>query len=377
MKRVRGRSCVIFCLLFGAVGASFGAGKGAKDAAATTPLPMDWSHSHVVFSRPRAEHAGQVQKDPRYQQQLMRQNLRPHATLQSGGGLGQFSSMRRRRRVRKLHPDWSVNLGAGGTVGAAKYPAKFSFDLNVAKCGVVNPDFVIYGTGLPGSSGPTPQPSIHAFSNLYLGCPSGPVPADYWSYNTDGTVLSSPVISLDGTQVAFVQSKGVTSSLVLLKWKAFDGLIGNPTHITPVTASQYASCPILPCMAEFDLGALNTNSSVYYDYGNDMAWVGDDLGNLHEFTGVFNGTPAEVIGGGWPAAISMAALTSPVHDDRSRNTFVNDSAGFLYRVDGDGVAIASARLDFGTGLSEGPMIDSSAGSVYVFSSNDSFGFAGV
>src|SRR5215471_6091305 len=128
MKRVRGRSCVLFGLLFGAVGASFGAGKGAKDAAATTPLPMDWSHSHVVFSRPRAEHAGQLQKDPRYQQQLMRHNQRPHATLQVGGSPSQLAAMQRRRRVRKLHPDWSVSLGAGGTVGAAKYPAKFSFD---------------------------------------------------------------------------------------------------------------------------------------------------------------------------------------------------------------------------------------------------------
>src|SRR5262249_50050489 len=95
------------------------------------------------------------------------------------------------------------------------------------------------------------------------------------------------------------------------------------------------------------------------------------------FTGVFNGTAAEVITGGWPAAISIAALTSPVHDDRSHNTYVNDSAGFLYRVDGEGVATASGQVDFGTGLGEGPMIDSSAGSVYVFSSNDNTGFAGV
>src|SRR5215831_18604733 len=116
MKRVRGRSCVPIGLLLVTVGLSFGADNGAKDAAAVPSLPMDWTHSHVVFSRPAADHAGQVQKDPRYQQQLMRHNLRPHATLQTAGDLGKFSSMQRRRRVRKLHPDWSVNLGLGGTV---------------------------------------------------------------------------------------------------------------------------------------------------------------------------------------------------------------------------------------------------------------------
>ena len=92
---------------------------------------------------------------------------------------------------------------------------------------------------------------------------------------------------------------------------------------------------------------------------------------------MFKSTPAEVTTGGWPATVSVAALTSPVHDDGSGNTFVNDSAGFLHRVDSAGVATASGRLDFGTGLIEGPMIDSSAGSVYVFSSNDNAGFAGV
>ena len=84
-------------------------------------------------------------------------------------------------------------------------------------------------------------------------------------------------------------------------------------------------------MTTFALNADSTNSSVYYDYGTDTAWVGDDSGKLHQFTGVFLGTPAEVSGGGWPATVSAKILTSAVHDDGSGNTFVGDSGGFVYQ----------------------------------------------
>jgi len=46
-----------------------------------------------------------------------------------------------RRRHRKPSPrdtlkrDWSVSLGPNATVGAANFPAKFSFDINRANCG--------------------------------------------------------------------------------------------------------------------------------------------------------------------------------------------------------------------------------------------------
>ncbi len=136
-------------------------------------------------------------------------------------------------------------------------------------------------------------------------------------------------------------------------------------------------------MTSFALGADDSNSSFYYDYGNDTAWVGDNGGKLHQYTNVFNtsllGTPpAEVTTGGWPVPVSGSALTSAVHDDTTDNTFVGDSSGFLYRVDNATAAvITSAKLDSGTGLTEGPVIDSSIQSVYVFSSSDGAGSAAV
>ena len=230
-----------------------------------------------------------------------------------------------------MHRDWSVDLGPSATAGAARFPAKYSFLSTTASCGTVVPpaipDFVVYGTGVAPSG---TQGDIVAFTNLYSGC-GGQVPGDYWSYNTGGQVLTSPVISLDGTQVAFTQTNGTLAVLVLLRWSPFTGQVQAPATPTSEAPGSYLGCTA-PCMTTFALNANSTNSSVYYDYGTDTAWVGDDSGKLHQFTGVFLGTPAEVSGGGWPATVSAKILTSAVHDDSSGNTFVGDSGGFIYSV---------------------------------------------
>ena len=272
-----------------------------------------------------------------------------------------------------MHRDWKVDLGPGAAVPAGKYPAKFNFSNIVAVCAGAQtpplPDFVVFGTGVD-----APAASIGAFTNLYNGCPTGPHPANYWGYNTGGKVLTSPVLSLDGTQVAFTQTSGGTASLVLLRWLAFDHSLQSPTIPNIVIPSAYFGCTA-PCMTSFLLGADDTNSSVYYDYGSDIAYVGDDSGKLHQFTNIFKGTPA-ASGSPWPVTVSGNKLTGPVHDPVT-GTFVGDSGGFLYRVDAGGGVTASGRLDFGTGLAEGPIIDSTISTAYVFSSKNSGGSAAV
>jgi hypothetical protein len=341
-----------------------------------TPVVTDWSQRHLIFSQPRTpEQSARVQNDVRYQQQQARHTAHPDAVLRTGEEEPKVSRLRfwrrHHRRYRRMHRDWSMDLGPGATVGAGTFPAKYAFSPAAASCISVLPaipDYVVFGTSVSGAG----VSSIAAFTNLYAGC-GGQVPGAFWAYDTGGQVVTSPVISLDGTQIAFTQTSGGTSSLVLLKWGPFDGLVPLPTPLTPVSASAYAACPTLTvgCMTEFSLGSTDTNSSVYYDYGSDTAWVGDDSGKLHQFTGVFKSTPAESTSP-WPVSVGTA-LSSPVHDDTSGNTFVGDHSGFLYRVDGSGAATASGQLDFGTGLTDGPVIDSTAGSVYVVSSKDSGG----
>jgi hypothetical protein len=98
--------------------------------------------------------------------------------------------------------------------------------------------------------------------------------------------------------------------------------------------------------------AADTNSAPFVDYKNDVIYVGDDLGVLHKFQNVFlSGTPAPVVGGGWPATVHAASkLTSPVFDSASTLVFVGDSAGLLSSVTTtgtQGTVVSSASVTAG------------------------------
>jgi hypothetical protein len=380
-------------------------GQASSDSQKAVGIPTDWSHHHVIFSRPATpEQARRVEKHERYWQQQRRRSpakLREAATLRDvENGDALLPELRldpsewfggKNKNHQGFKGDWAQDIGPGATVGDINYPAKFSFSATTANCiGAPQPDFVVYPTGLPGTSS---QASIVAYDNIYSGCSGdGAVPTVYWAYNTDnGSVTSSPVFSRDGTQLAFVLTGGgYASRLVLLKWAASTtDSVGSPTSLPRLTNAAYPTCTA-PCMTATalrdPLGAVQsvTYSSVFYDYDSDTAFVGDDGGWLHQFNPVFNGTPAEVKSAGWPVQvnpISPTPLTSPVFDDTSQKVFVADNGGFLYRVgpltaavaDSSGPLDVSSENDGGPGIVQGPIVDSSAEVVYVFASSDGSG----
>jgi hypothetical protein len=355
-------------------------------------FPTDWSHHQLIFSKPgTAEQVQRVQQDPRYWQQVARRSAAKSREAKTAGALApelQIGSRAVSGEIRKINKDWIKNLGPSGSVGAANFPAKYSFRPTAANCagGAAQPDFVVFGTGVPGS---TNQATILAYDNLYSGCPDLPVPTDYWAYNTGtgGTVNTSPVLSIEGNQIAFVQLNGLTSNLVLLKWaESGSETVSSPRTLTGVTAAAYFTCATTPCMTALPLrsrvGAIaerDTYSSVFYDYAHDTAYVGDDGGYLHKFSPVFQGTPAEVTNAQWPVLVNSGAptpLTSPVYDSLSKDVFVGDNGGYLYLIDSAGAIIRSGQLDFsstldhGPGLVAGPVVDSTTGYVYVFATSD-------
>jgi hypothetical protein len=152
-----------------------------------------------------------------------------------------------------------------------------------------------------------------------------------------------------------------------------------PATPTVVLPAAYPTCTA-PCMTEVvladNLGTPtdDTTSSVFYDYSGDVAWVGGAFGWLHKVTGIFKGVPAEVDNGTFPVQMNPSdqnVISSPVYDSFSNQVFVGDAGGFIYRVNPTtGAVIRSAQLDHGTGIVEGPMVDSTNGLVYVFSSSD-------
>ena len=414
-------------------------------------VPWDWTHHHVVFSHPgRAEAAlrngtydrwRKITSDPRYIiQQLKRggagavlptapqdpsaearAGLAPtlndegdpaieSATLRTeedfpGGvlprglaralippraqqsqSLSESSEAVTRRpptKRNRIHKDWSETEGSGGTTGLGNYPATFTS---------ISPsctnDFAVYNTGLAGSSS---QASIIAFNELYSSCIGGP--ATYWAFNTGGTIVNSVVFSLDGTQVAFVQSSSSVppvASLVILKWAA-GGTLTSPTTLT--SNSSYPNCTA-PCMISLTLSGSpsDTYSSPFAAYGStgspSTIYVGDDAGQVHEFTNIFStSTPAEA-GSPWPVTLNTstdAALGSPVYDAVSGNIFIGDylanissscqpgissaagQCGYLYSINAtSGTVIQSAQLDYNLGIYDSPIVDSTTEKVYAF-----------
>jgi hypothetical protein len=259
-------------------------------------------------------------------------------------------------------------------------PAVYVSSPTTASCSA---DFVVYPAGQPGSS---TAADIVAYNELYganiptnTGCGSSTinVPTAYWAYNT-GTgemVSTSPVLSLDGTQVAFVESTGSAASLVLLKWKANSTTvysISAPDTLTATTAASYRGCAA-PCMVAFSLGADSSYSAPYYDYTSDSIYVGDNSGKLHKFTNVFlSGTPA-ASGSPWPVAVSSNSLSSPVYDSTSGYTYVgdmgvagNDQEASFWSVSSSGTARNVIGEAISDAIADGPLIDSSTEMVYVF-----------
>jgi hypothetical protein len=373
-------------------------------------LPFDWSHRHLVFSRPNSFwRAWELQKEPRYFYQWGRQN---GWALRSANS-HVWSHERDRDRDRdddgdggsapgnnSARQDWAMSLGANGTVGAGQSPAKFSFDITAAPS--CTADYVAFTTSLAGSA---TVPSIVGFDNLYSTQPaaggfcSNAGPSVKWAYNTNpagdttGTTLTSPVLSYDGTKIAFIESRTNAnggSILHILKWKpgagvAVQGTIAAPatpdTLMAAGTAWNTTNCPAAnSCTADivFNGAQPDTVSAPFYDYAQDVIYVGDDNGSVHKFTGVFNGTPAEVTALPWPIPVNAGTiLTGPVFDSVSKNIFVADNSGRLSFIREVGSIVGTAPLCTAPCLDatnqsltgsvvDPPIVDGSTGRVLVF-----------
>jgi hypothetical protein len=381
-------------------------------------VPYDWSHQHLVFSQPSSVwQAAKLQQEPRYWQQTLRRNAAAHSRAAAPGADesqdSALAELRLRLRKSSLHRDWAKSLGSGASTGNTTYsqfPAKFTFDIspNSESCS----DYVAFPTNMPGVTGTSSavpgQPSIIAFQNLYSGtggaCLANPTIA--WAYNTNaagdttGVVDGSPVLSADGKKVAFVESNSGGSVLHLLRYKLRDGtnLLGQlvtatPTHLL-TSGSGWNACPNdgSSCMISltFTAGTVSS-SSPFYHYASDQLYVGDDAGVLHKFTGVFNGTPTEVMTGGWPITVNSGTiLTPPIFDPSSNNIFVTDSSGFLSFVRDTGsttglclagfppcLGSPSLQLTVGPPIVDAPLVDPSTEKVFAFVGDDGLGGASV
>jgi hypothetical protein len=382
-----------------------------------TPRFHDWTTRHVIYSQTGTSAALEAARtDPRAL-------IRWREVEQRESEQRQWRSFARfgRRPPRRfpvrlsvdMQRDWSISLGTAGTANAM-YPAKFTFDVTVTP-NCVN-DFVVFPVNAAGSA---TQANIVAFNNLYSGTAggngvcnrtvsgndTGVAATVLWSYNVqssiNGGVPISPVLSLDGTKVAFVESAaGKQAHFHVLAWKSGDGKVANLQKTTsPATINTFsATAPTAASGTATDLALAtliatgsDTLSSPYVDYANDFAYIGNDNGFVFRIKNVFCttaacGTAAPSLDTTWgtQGAVSVCGgqLTAPVLDFYNNNVYVGCSNGKLYSISqsfavkslavGDGVAAKT----FG-GIVDPPIVDGVNGFIYAVSGSANNGANGV
>ena len=345
-------------------------------------VPTDWTSRHVVFSKPQpgSEAEDKVQQDPRYWiQQIRRAQLADEDLVTSHKANARTPKP---KPLPKSHKDWAFSLG-NGTVAENMLPAKFSFNtgsstLTSANC---TSDFAVYGLNVAGAT--AGQANLVALDNLYSGTSPtglcGAVPTVLWAYNvtthTGGTVTTSPQLSLDGNEIIFIESYSAGSVLHILRWNSADGGTVASSKAPAQTQTAFSSCTgSTSCLVSIPLGGTSahtiTNSSVYYVYSTDTAYVGDDDGTLYAIT--------PVLGSGTPVVTTRAVgattkLTGPVFDGSSGLVFVGGANGVLYAVVGSTMALpAHSTLQVGDAscssgnnqLADAPLVDSADSFVF-------------
>jgi len=381
---------ILLCMALLAA-SSEGHGK-ASGSSRRTGQVLDWSSRHVLYPQGTSHRAISLsQRDPRAYWNYLRllQSARAASEretetsqtqaetagqLRSGDGArenagyhaidtptGRFLP-KRPKKAQPSQADWSVPLGPAG-MAQDMYPAKFSFDVN-ATPDCTN-DYVVFTLNtVPNIN----QANIVAFNNLYSGsaggtgiCGAGTATA-YWAYQVSNVALpTSPIISLDGTKVAFVD--GASPAVFhVLTWTAGQGSVAapaTPTQIVDVTLTGATT---------------DTRSSPFMDYMNDVAYVASDNGRLFKITGVFNGTPA-LAGSPWPRRVGFSApnLTSPVIDFSTGQIFLGSTDGNLYAFTKGGAQLFPITIGDGTadgGIVGAPMVDVVNGLLYVATGSD-------
>jgi len=295
--------------------------------------PHDWSSRHLLMPGVDAEDilaAGE--RDPRHvynmvMRQVAIEHLYPRIPV---------------RPHRHAKIDWAVSL-ENGYVPQNQFPAKYQFGVTSEDC---NADYVVLGLTVTSGT----QANLVGINNLYTSatpaCNSGS-PWVAFAYNTvtqtGGQIKTSPILSGDGTKVAFVES---TSSGSYFHVLVLPNPIPTPpsqsgTVLSPLTPTSCATPTTAGCMTTLTIqtSATDSNSSPWLDYSSDTVYVGADNGILYKINPVFGGGAPALVSdpGNWPVVVSTNAyntiLTAPVVDDTAGMIFVGDGEGYLYSVE--------------------------------------------
>lgn len=354
---------------------------------------QDWSHRHLIFGGGGSlEALVAAARDPRARNQWL---LRNHGRFQAArdsnrnsdpfalgresgrfddpfGMIEQGKKGKEPRRKQALDIDWAFSLGSLGGVVAGTFPAKFSFDVTVAPS--CTNDFVVFPINATPGTG---QANIIALQNLYVNAGKtgfcGPgvldLPTVRWAYyvNGGGPVKTSPVLSLDGTKVAFIESVtgGAVFSVLTPGTPNPAGTVGAPLDATSVITRLVYTPAQTGCTGPS--GAANTRSSPFVDYTTDTAYVGADNGYIYKIHPVFGLTGTPAVTACAQVTTGSSLLTSPVYDPTAQRVFIADgaAASSLYAFPANLGTPATIAPAIGT-ITDGPIVDGTNRFAYVF-----------
>jgi len=393
-------------------------------------VPSDWTHRHVFFSATSTSgrNPDDIRRDPRYWlQQLQRSGSQDPASAEALDAAAIAAAKVALQEQRKspgeqwldnwhweqddgernrplFKRDWTQTFQTGNVVytfTSPTYPAKFSFSLSnpTPNCST---DYVVYTLPTGGSTFPG-NFNIIAFNNLYVDATAGSTfctgtaPTAMFEYNASsagGTLNGSPVLSLKGTFIAFVENATATNGgavFHVLKWKS-----GNTQNVDTKFPAAFNTTALTNCTTNLAVAPCEYNlqytpsasrqpatlTSPFIDYAADTAYVSDDGGNVYAIAPVFKATPTNppVVLSGWPVNVGASLiLTPPVYDLVSKNVFVSSSTGTEFFVktaasttgsclSGTAPCVGSNTFAFTGGgvIQEGPLVDGSTGRVWVF-----------
>ena len=323
-------------------------------------FPWDWSHEHLIFGNTNdPELLAIIQQDPRAFHQWLRRNraaaqqaasdapISFDTFLQSNflqsdealienpsvePGLEPQSKPRRAKHIRKR--DWGVSLGTthfnpvNVPNAAPVYPAKYTYDVNALPLCQDNGlpphtgDYLVFPTGAQGRT--SSQASIVIYNHLYSTQPAGGYcntngPTVFAAYinaacpatQNNDAILSSPVISLDGTKIAWVTQAGVVQIVTL---GAGGGSVAAPLCIGSAgSGGDGASLQTLTLGNALHSPTSGVSvSAIFVNFNADIAYIGDNDGFLHKITPFFgtSGALTETTTPAWLAshAYSLGAL---------------------------------------------------------------------
>jgi hypothetical protein len=325
----------------------------------------DWSTHSIAFTLDGlAQHPELIQNEPRIRSQVLKHMQVPGSKVSNASEGSNEIETRAGTKIGRERRDWNLSFSKG-RVNTNQYPSTFSAS-TTPSC---TADFALFGLETAGATGG--QANLVGLNELYTnpagtGFCTGTAPNVMFAYNTTtltgGRILTSPVISLAGTKIAFVETTTGASVFHVLTWTSGQG--GITTAFEPTAMTSTALSTTEP----------STTSAPYVEYGQDVAFVGDDAGYIHKFTGVFNGTPTQA-GSPWPILVATGVKFSPpVYDQGRGMLLMGGNNGSLYEINVATGKVFTLDLIGKSGTNPGilaaPVVDITNGTTFVVSANN-------